>query len=167
MNLNEMALTVHPKILRQDNIFKNSSSTVVTYLQNLSEEEKSQYHSKTLIERFDSGKPKAIKKIKNDTPTHMTTLEMLKENLSIDSIAAKRALSAGTIITHIEKLKNLKYIDNSLMAHLKNAIPKNDFDIILTELEQSEDGKLKSIYEKFDGKYAYAKLQLVRLFVGL
>jgi ATP-dependent DNA helicase PIF1 len=169
MNLNEMALTVHPKILEQDKIFKDSSTAVVKYLQALPEKEKEQHHGKTLIARFSAGKQKVIrKKTRDKIPTHITTLEMLKEKLSIESIAAKRELSIGTIITHIEKLKSLKKIDSSLddslMANLKSSIPKDDFDVICAELEQSEDGKIKPIYDKFDGKYSYAKIQLVRLF---
>ena len=56
------------------------------------------------------GKKKEIKKIKGTRfiPTHITTLEMLKENLSIESIAEKRGVSVGTIINHIEKLQRFK-----------------------------------------------------------
>ena len=52
MNLNEMALKVHPKILQHDKIFKDNSANVVKYLQTLSEKEKAQCQRKTLIERF-------------------------------------------------------------------------------------------------------------------
>lgn len=172
MNLNEMALTVHPKILQQDKVFKDSSDTTVKYLQTLSKTEKTQHHKKMLSGRFGAGKIKVIDKPKNNitkkTPknsTHITTLEMVKENLSIESIAAKRGLSFVTIISHIEKLKGLKQLDPAFMATLKNAIAKNDFDIMFAELEKSEDGKLKPVYDKFQGKYSYALIQIVRLFV--
>lgn len=171
MNLNEMALKVHPKILQQDQVFKDSSAAIVKYLQTLSEKEKAECHRKTLIERFGGGKSKTTGKEKTTTrkktiiPTHITTLEMLKENLPIESIAAKRGLSVGTIMSHIEKLKGLKQIDSSLIENLKDALPKNDFDVIFAEFKKSEDGKLKSLYDKFEGKYSYACIQLVRLFV--
>jgi len=169
MNLNEMALAVHPKILQQDKVFKDGSAAIVKYLQTLSEKEKEQCHRKTLIERFGGSKIKVTEKNnrrkKTEIPTHITTLEMLKENLSIELIAAKRGLSAGTVISHIEKLKRLRQIDNALMENLKAVISKNDFDIIFAELEKSEDGKLKPLYDKFEGKYPYACLQIVRLFV--
>jgi len=163
MNLNEIALTVHPKILQQDKVFKDSSEVTVKYVQALSETEKAQYHKKTLIERFGGSKTKEIDKEKN--PTHITTLEMFKENLSIESIAAKRGLSLRTIIGHIEKLKGLNQLDQVLMTNLKNAISENDFDIIFAELEKSEDGKLRPVYDKFEGKYSYICIQIVRLFV--
>lgn len=170
MNLNEMALKVHPKILQHDRVFKDDSAAVVKYLQTLSENEQAECHRKTLIERFGGGKSKVTgkgktRRKKSAIPTYITTQEMLRENLSIESIAAKRGLSTGTVIGHIEKLKSLKLIDNTLMANLKDAIPKDDFDVIFAEFNKSEDGKLKPLYDKFEGKYSYACIQIVRLFV--
>jgi ATP-dependent DNA helicase PIF1 len=52
MNLNEMALKVHPRILQQDHLFKNDSNNIVEYLQTLSENEMAECHQKTLRERF-------------------------------------------------------------------------------------------------------------------
>jgi len=170
MNLNEMALTVHPKILQQDNTFKEGSAATVKYLQTLSDIEKEECYKKTLIERFrgaaskatDKEKPKRRKKAENST--HIATLEMLKENLSIESIAEKRGLALGTIMGHIDYLKFLKLLDDVIMDNLKRAIPEKDFDIIFAELALSADGKLKPVYDKFEGKYPFAFIQLVRLF---
>src|SRR3990167_5043093 len=107
----------------------------------------------------------AKKKNSAKIPTHMTTLELLKENVSIKSIAEKRGLTIGTIIAHIEKLKGLKKIENASITHLKDAIPKKDFHLILTALEKSDDGSLTSIYNIFQGKYSYDDIKVVRLFV--
>lgn len=60
MNLNEMALTVHPKILQQDKIFKAISTDTVNHLSTLSENDIAQCQNKTLIERFDGEKNKKI-----------------------------------------------------------------------------------------------------------
>ena len=171
MNLNEMALRVHPKILQHDQVFKDNSAAIVKYLHDLSECEKEDCYRQTLIERFEAGTKKVTGKKATKTKkrkailSHITTLEMLKENLTIESIAQKRGVSVGTIIGHIEKLKGLDQIDHSSLAHLKDILPKNDFDVILAELQLSDDGKLKPIYDKFKGKYSYASIQLVRLFV--
>jgi hypothetical protein len=172
MNLNEMALKVHPKILLHDNSFKNSSAAVVKYLQDLSSNEISQCHSKILIDRFEGCTTKASEKPITNTgkqkaiPTHMTTLTLLKENLSVDSIAKKRGLTVGAIISHVEKLKGLNQLDDSYISNLKGMLPENDFDIIFAELKKSADGKLKPLYDKFEGKYSYTSMQIVRLFVG-
>jgi hypothetical protein len=171
INLNDMALTVHPKVLQQDAIFKKNSAQLVQYLKNLSATTIEEYHRKTLIERFEGNNEKALNKNinrskkGNDIPTHLITLQMLKEKLSIDTIAEKRGFTLGTIITHIEKLVGLKMINQTDLEHLKDRLPKNDFDAILQEYEKSEDGKLKAIYDKFGGKYSYASIQIVRLFL--
>jgi len=169
MNLNEMALTVHPKILQQDKTFKAISADTVNDLNTLSENEIAECQNKTLIDRFGGDKNKKIipKTKKTKIPTHITTLTMLKENLSIASIAEKRGLTISTIITHIEKLKSLKQINNESIENLKESIPKNDFNLIFAALEKSEDGELKSLYDKFGGKYSYTWLKIVRLFVEL
>jgi len=172
MNLNEMALKVHSKVLQHDQVFKDNSAALVKYLQTLSEKEKIEFQRETLIERFGGAKTKSPGKEKKNTrkkttkvPTHTETLKMLKEKLPIELIAEKRGLSVGTIMSHIEKLKNLKQMDHSLMENLKNTLPKNDFEVIFAEFKKSEDGKLKPLYDKFEGKYSYASIQLVRLFV--
>lgn len=171
MNLNEMALKVHPKILQHDKVFKDDSVAIVKYLQTFSDEKLTDYHKQTLIERFEGSETKIIgkktikKSKKKKIPTHITTLEMLKENLSIESIAAKRGLSLVTIISHIEKLRALKQIDNSSITHLKDTIPKEDFEVIFAEVEKSNDGRLTPLYDKFGGKYSYACIQIVRLFI--
>ncbi len=85
----------------------------------------------------------------------MMTQKILKKNLSIESIAKKCGISIDTIINHIEKLQNLKRIDNAYMACLKKMVPKTDFDIVCSELKKSEDDRLKPIYEKFEGKCSY------------
>lgn len=177
MNLNEMALKVHPKILQHDQIFKDNSMAAVKYLHTLSEKEIELCQRETLLKRFaGGGKTKIINKEstnkstnirKEVIPTHITTLTLLKDNLSIESIAAKRGLTAGTIVNHIEKLKDLNLIDSSFIEELKNAISKENFDAIFAELKRSEDGKLKPIYDKFEGQHSYATIQLVRLSVGL
>jgi len=172
MNLNEMALKVHPKVLQHDQVFKDNSLTTVKYLHTLSEKEIAQRQRETLVKRFKGGAIKIINQEKTNTgkempPTHITTLALLKENVSIESIAETRGLTTGTIVNHIEKLKGLNLIDGSFIAELKKAIPKENFNAIFAELKKSEDGKIKTIHDKFEGQYSYATIQLVRLFVGL
>src|SRR5262249_48634960 len=48
MNLNEMALKVHSKVLQQDLVFKDASIDIQKYLQSLSDVEIRQYHKNTL-----------------------------------------------------------------------------------------------------------------------
>lgn len=171
MNLNEMALKVHPRILQQDTIFQDCAASAVNYLTSLSDAEKTERQRKTLLERFEGNQTKTVSKIKNKAEkitkvlTHITTLSMLKENLSIASIAEKRGIAIGTVIQHIEKLNGLDELDHALKENLKNMFSKNDFELIFTALEQSEEGGLTLIYDQFQGKYSYNDIRIVRLFV--
>ena len=172
MNLNEMALKVSPKILQNDSSFKDNSAAVVRYLYSISDEEKMQIQRKILTGRFEGSREKNIGETKvnprkkMESPAHMITLELLKEGSSLEFIAEKRGLSVGTIVSHIEKCNGLKLIENVHIGPLKDLIAKEDFDIILSELEKSDDGKLKTIYDKFEGKYPYTCIKIVRLFCG-
>ncbi|MCD6034791.1 MAG: hypothetical protein K0R63_532 [Rickettsiales bacterium] len=172
MNLNEMALKVHPKILEQDKVFKASSEAVVEYLHSVSEAEKTVDQDHTLYERFEAGKTKesgkkSTKEPKTKAiPTHITTLTMLKEGRLLESIADERGITVGTVIGHLEKLKGLKQLDDASMSQLQKMLPKYDFECILAEWRASEEGKLQPIYDKFEGKYSYDTIKLVRLFVA-
>jgi hypothetical protein len=171
MNLNEMALKVHPAILQHNKIFKECSEAIVEELQNLSDDERLALQKQTLIDRFGGSitkpvKQKRAKKQKEKSvPTHMHTLERLKQKQSIKTIAAERSLSIVTVLNHIEKLKGLKMIENTDIEYLKSKLAEDDFDIILAELSVSETGWLTPVYQKFEGKYSYEDIRLVRLFV--
>lgn len=171
MNLNEMALKVHPKVLAQDTVFKQHSVEFVHYLNTLSDTAKVFHQEKTLLDRFEGGAEKTARKkaerIKkqNEPATHIITLNLLKEDLTVDEIADKRELTLTTILGHLEKLQGLHLLDNQYLTSLKNKISTEAFDAIFSELNKSEDGKLKSIWEALEGKYSYADIQLVRLFL--
>jgi ATP-dependent DNA helicase PIF1 len=169
MNLNEMALKVNPHVLQQDHIFKENAIAAARYLQSLSKDKIIQSQQQTLLKRFNGSIDKTIRAtVKNDKPkkieSYLVTMKMLKENLSITMTAEQRHLTASTILGHLEKLKSMKLIDHHLMQHLKNHLSIDEFDAIYAEFLQSPDGKLKPIYEKFNGKFSYEKIQIVRLF---
>ena len=171
LNLNEMALTVHPLVLARDHAFQDASTVVVANLHNLPEEEKEKRYKNTLFARFE-GSPtpsepqrKTSREKTKPIPTHLVTCKFVKEKMPISTIAAKRALSYGTVLDHIEKLKGLKQIDLDALHYLKDSIAHDDFNLILSAFNTSEDGKLKPIYEKFEGKFSYDEIKMVRLFV--
>lgn len=169
MNLNEMALTVHPKVLHYDEILKQRSTSIVNSINTLSDEEKTTQHNQVLTDRFagskiSSGKTSKTSKKPSDPPTHYITLDLLKQKLPLEAIAEQRGYALSTILGHLEKLKGLQLLDETSTAQLREAIPTEDFDRIMAEVVKSEDGKLTPIYEKFEGKYSYRWIQIVRLF---
>lgn len=169
MNLNEMALKVHPKILQHDNDFKYQSAASIEILDALSETELNELQQHTIFHRFagsssqktQPAKPKKAKK----TPNHLLTLEMLKEKLPIDAIAKKFDFTFNTIIKHLEKLKGEQLVKNEDLDYLKSAFNSDDFTILHHEFQLSTDGKLTPIYEKFAGEFSFEQLKIVRLFV--
>jgi hypothetical protein len=165
MNLNEMALTVHPKILDHDKIFKQCSADNVEYIKTLSNDEIAQYQKQTLLDRFGGSTIKPATKNEKPIPTHLITFEMLKNNQSIIEIAENRDLTINTLLTHIEKLKGLELVNDHHINHLKCMLKQEDFDNIFAALKVSEDGKLMPIYEQFDGKYSYESIRIVKLFM--
>jgi hypothetical protein len=174
MNLNEMALRVHPKILEHDKTFKQDSEATVEYLKNLTEYEMAQFQKDTLIERFGgckdkttTSKKKTRKKKEKSVATHLVTLEMLKKKLSLDDIAKERELSISTILTHAEKLKGLQMVETTDLEHWRETLAAKDFNAIFDELNLSADGRLTPVYDKFAGMYSFASIRLVRLFINI
>lgn len=171
MNLNEMALKVHPNILQHDKIFKECSAEVVEELLNLSDHERLQLQKDTLFLRFEGSAekpaPKKRGRKKKDKPvaTHFITLEKIRQKQSIDTIATEREISPGTVFNHIEKLLGLKSLAEMDLDYLKHTLAQNDFAEIFAALKQSENGWLSPVYQAFGGKYSYEDIRLVRLFV--
>ncbi len=172
MNLNEIALKVHPDVLQYDKQLKATSLNVVEFLKSLSEKEILSRIEATLLQRFKGSEnpvPKKASRVKKQKPekilTHIVTLDMLKEKLSIESIASKRGLAKVTIVNHIEKILNLKLAEKAELAHLRDNIPSKAFEVIADAFKKSEDGKLKPIFEAFQGKYSYDDIHVVRLLI--
>ncbi len=175
MNLNEMALKVHPLILQQDKIFQASSAEVAAALGKLSEEECLALQQETLVQRFKgetlklakSRKPKREKKKKEKAvPTHLQTLERLKQKQALATIAIERSISIRTVLGHLEKLKGLKMLTEADLEFLRANLAEPDFSAIFAEVRASENGWLRPVYDKFEGKYTYESIRLVRLFVS-
>lgn len=164
MNLNEMALRVHPDVLEKDVFFRQNSDVNVKYLQNLSSDEKAAEYQSVLQKKKKVSRSNSLLVKKAEQPTHEQTLILLKEKLSLESIAEKRGLTLGTVVTHLEKLKGLNQLDDELLASIKAHISLEDFEVILSAIKQSPDGKLRPIYDEFKGKYPYTTLHIVRLF---
>lgn len=167
MNLNEMALKVHPKVLHQDHIFRQASALLVDNLNHMLIDDHIAIQKQTLVERFKVGKNNQSSGLPKVTkiPTSFVTLEYLEKQTPLETIAENRGLSVETILNHIEQLKGLKKIGLSRLLYLKNTISNEDFEIIASAFKQSEDGKLKTIFELLGEKYAYHQLKLVRLLV--
>jgi len=86
----------------------------------------------------------------------------LAKKLPLEEIAFERGLKTSTILGHLEKLKGLDELPN--IDHLKSTVSTEAFDEISKKFRESEDGRLRPIFEALDGTYSYETLKLVRLF---
>lgn len=171
MNLNAMALKVHPKILEHDPIFKACSQEASADLCLASAQAVESEQLSTLNDRFEANSVKVSvrqtrKSAKKDTiPTHLQTLALIFEKYTIPEIAKARDLTVGTIISHLEKLKDLKLIHMDAWPQLKAHLSESDFSIILSAFHRTVDASVREIYDQFRGVYAYASIALVSLYV--
>jgi len=168
LGLNDVAFSVHPKILAHDARLKELSRVALEEHERLSPEEKSALYEQTLFTRFKGArdtelvkKHKADKVKKKKIPTHLITAEFLEKQIPLTEIAKERGLTEGTILGHMEKLKGAKKLPD--ISYLKKDIP--DFDAIFAAFQKSSDGKLTPIFEGFGGAHSFDTLKLVRLFV--
>lgn len=171
MNLNAMALKVHPKILEHDPIFKTCSREAAEALSLESTQTLESTQLSTLNDRFEANSVKvsvrqARKSSKKDAvPTHMQTFALVIENKTVPDIAKVRDLTIGTIISHLQKLKDLKLIQMEAWPALKAHLSDSDFASILGAFHRTVDASVREIYDQFRGAYAYASIALVSLYV--
>lgn len=160
--LNDMALKVNEEVLEHDAKFRDISKTNSFHIRTMGQSKLSKMH-----EEFANkirGEEKRGKKL--DTVTE--TKNMLDEGLSIKDIVKKRGLKLGTILDHVEQIKEKD--PNYNIYNLRDAIPKNRFREIygaFRKVGMSEDGvyKLAPVKEIIGPKYSYEDLRLVRLFL--
>ncbi len=169
--INEMSFTVHPHALEIDKYLLSESSKWEKVLQRFSDEALSKMHSE-FIERsggtidkkeIEKNAKKDKEKIesKERVPTHEKTLALIKEGFSLNEISAKRGMTKGTIISHLEKLKKLR-ADFDL-DHFKPT--EKDLKNMKEAFEKTDDTKLSPAHKELGGSYSYDDLRLARLFL--
>ena len=98
---------------------------------------------------------------KEKVSTYEKTRTLLSEKSSIADIAAKRGLTEGTIISHIEKLART---DGDLdISFLKP--PEEDFTRMARALKNARGGRLSAAHRALKGKYSFDDLRIARIFL--
>ena len=101
-----------------------------------------------------SAKTPTIPAQSNETSTE--TLNLFRQGLKVEAIAAQRGLTPGTIWNHLCGLIG----ERRLLAEEVVDLPEKELTAIQTALTDSQ-GKLKPVFEKFGGKYSYEILRCV------
>jgi len=158
MGLNDTALKVNEEILLFDNSLIKNSKKIAEELKEFNVEEKLKKQKKFLMLISPTQKEKEEK-----LSTHKKTKLLLEREFSIEEIAKKREMTKGTIISHIEKLKEFGECPN--IDHIKNTIPKDRLDKIKKAFEKSKDTKLSMARNILGNNFSFDEIRLARLFI--
>lgn len=169
IGINNMSFAVNPDVLDLDRYLKSESTKWEKVIGRFSEDDIRDMHKEFVLncggtvdkKEIDKNKNREVEGLEKKIPTHEKTLSLVQEGLSLKEIAKSRGMTVGTIISHFEKLKELK-ID----FDLKKFKPKaDDLKKIKEAFKVSKDMKLSPVHKKLKGKYTYEELRLARLFV--
>jgi ATP-dependent DNA helicase PIF1 len=160
--LNQMALKVNEEVLELDKKFRELSKTNSFHISSMGESKLSKMQEE-FAAMIKGEKPKEKK-----LDTVSETKKMLDEGKSLREIAKERGLKLGTILDHIEKIKEKN--ENYNIYNLRESIPKNRFKEIYNAFRKagiSEGGiyHLAPVKNLLGPKYSYDDLRLVRLFL--
>ena len=108
-------------------------------------------------------KERIIKMTTQKSKFNIKTRDLLIKKTPIERIAKNQKLKEKTIINHIEKLIDTgEKID---LEYLK--LPLDNYKKIEKAFEELGNERLKPIFENFDGKYSYERLELVRALMNI
>lgn len=103
----------------------------------------------------DPGHPRGVRA---PGSSYFQTLDLFRQGLSPDEIAARRGLTLGTIVGHLERLA--AYGEDIDVRHLIN---QSRFDRIAREFERTETPWLSEVKNALGEDYSYEEIRLVRL----
>ncbi len=156
--INNTALSVHPTVKEQDEVLKEQSEHWEEVWQSFSAEKIKKLQDE-FIKRV--GRSETEAKQRESVPTHIKTYNLIVEGATIDEVRTLRSLTKGTIIGHLEKIKEGG--DKKVYEHIK---PKeSSIKEIKKAFEKSKDTKLAPVHKLLKGKYTYEEIRLARLFI--
>lgn len=168
--LNARALEVHPKVFAEDKHFRASSDAAREKFEAMEEEQLRELHSnfiRAIGGKLGAGKPIYKKKEKVDTLGITQTLALKK--LSLPEIAKQRKMTLGTILNHLEQLKDKgTIVPERDLSHL-TPNPDRFAEIekaFKTVFAQTKERKLAPVRELLDDSFSYEELRLARLFLS-
>jgi hypothetical protein len=169
LGLNSMALAVDPYVLELNRWLIGKSSKWTQVIKRFSVDDWSKMHTDFILrsggtndkKEIEKNRASSAKETEAKVPSHEKTLALLKDKKSLKDISKERGMTLGTIISHIEKLKEGEY-DIDLKPYKPRPI---DLKVIKAAFKSAKDAKLAPVYKKLKNKYSYEDLRLARLFI--
>lgn len=170
LGMSPTALRVDPKVIVNDQKFRQESDLADTAFAEMEEEEVNKLHE-NFIKACGGKMPKpgevvvknvGFERIKKES-TYQQTKALLLEKKSIAEIAKERKISAATVWTHLEKLAAEEELVMSDLTHLE---PKKWPDIygeIADAIKENGRDLLKPLFEYCNEEYDYDLIRLARI----
>lgn len=168
LGINNMALQVDPYVLELNKRLLLESSKWSKRIEKFTSAEFKKMHEEFVVccggtnDEREMAKIKAaeVEDVEDVVASHHKTLPLVEEQMSLKDMAKKRAMTVGTIISHLEKLQkegvgDVRYLEPKAV----------DLKKMRDAFASVEDGKLAFAHKKLKGKYSYEDLRLARLFL--
>jgi len=158
MGLNDVALKVDEEILEFDGELIRDSKKAVKELKDFDKDKKKKKHEEFLTSVAPTQEEKEEK-----LSTYEKTRLLLAEEFTVDEIAKKREMTKGTVVGHIEKLRELGECPD--ISHVEKTIPKERMAKIRKAFAKSGDTKLSPVRNILGSSFTFDELRLARLFI--
>lgn len=171
---NDMALEIDENIFQFDKELKRQSHNSRVYLEMLQGNDKKEKQESFIVRMEGILEPKTVTShLKKDKPVKVSTYDLTKklidDEMSLEEIAARRDMTYGTILSHVEKLTEEGSIDPLFdLAYLKPTTKQFNEIIDACEKIKAKEGsvKLTPIRNLLKNKYTFEEIRLVRLFAS-
>ncbi len=166
LGYNERALQIHPEVAVQDTQFKLGSASARKRFDTMADAEHKEF-SDAFVTAL-GGDPKG--NVARSEPTERidtatATLELVLKNHSLEEIATERKLKPGTIVSHLEQLKQKEKLQSSALSALIPASKTKELKPIIAVIKKKKLTALTPIFQALKGEHSFEDIRLARLFV--
>lgn len=158
MGLHKGALDVDEEILKLDREHMKLSERATAEFETMDTSESQKIQKEFLVSITP---PKPVKKLS----TYEETGKLLKEKMSIEDIAVRRDLTTGTVVAHLEKLRDKGYGED--FDYLKKSINADRLLKIKEAFSKTKDDKLSPVRKHLGDDFSFDEIRLARLFIDV
>lgn len=158
----EHALRVHPTVTERDADFRSASRDVAEAFRELSASGERKKMEENFIKAVGGSLEEVSGEKEQKKSTFEETLELLQEGKSLEEIKEARSLTLGTIITHLEKLKEAGRITEEEIRAMAPAHILEGLDDIEKAFKKSTMKSLTPAWKLLKGKYTFDELKFAR-----
>lgn len=169
--LNKRALEVHPEILEKDKDFRAASDAAHSAFAAMPAAETLAMQKKFVKALggawTDAKSPSRLlgttrKSGSAGLPSRLAeTLQTVRDSKSLKDAAKARALTASTIVKHLEELAEVGKLARADFAHLVSDL--RTIDEIHEALASANDNRLSTVFHALNGRHSFETIRLVRL----